>query len=279
MAVYAIGDVQGCLQALQSLLRKIGFAAQRDQLWFVGDLVNRGRESLETLDFVRSLGSSARCVLGNHDFHLLRTYAGLSPPPSDGSFDAFLASHQRHGLVDWLRKQPLFHYDPGLNTAMVHAGLLASWSFTDAQKLSAEVETQLRMPAYRDFLAQFYGNKPEHWENGLRGVHRLRLIVNIMTRMRFQAEDGRLDFLNKGKPGSQANGLSPWFEYPHCRRADELLVVGHWSALGFMHRFGILAIDTGCVWRGRLSAVRLDSEDKKPISVPCEIQGRAPNPH
>lgn len=270
MAIYAIGDVQGCLPALRALLNKIGFNDRHDQLWLVGDLVNRGRASLATVDFVCSLGEQVRCVLGNHDFHLLRTYAGLSPPPEDGSFDAFLASAQRHDLIDWLRKRPLFYYDPEIDTAMVHAGLIAEWSFADAEQLSAEVEMQLQAPDYQNFLAAAYGDQPARWQPDLQGSDRARVIINVMTRMRFQADDGQLDFLHKGQPGSQAAGLKPWFEYPHCRRANDLLVVGHWSTLGFMHRLGVLAIDTACVWHGRLTAVRLDSEDKQPLHVCCE---------
>ena len=269
MAVYAVGDVQGCLQALLALLEKIGFDHRSDRLWFVGDLVNRGKESLETLEFIRSLAACAHCVLGNHDFHLLTTDAGLSPPPTDGSFDAFLASDKRRELIDWLRGFPLFYYEAKLNTAMVHAGLLGDWSFADAEKLSGEIERRRQADDYRDFLAKLYGNHPDRWHADLHGMERARVITNIMTRMRFQDDDGRLDFLHKREPGTQAPGLRPWFEYPNCRGSGELLVIGHWSALGFMHRHGVLALDTGCVWQGRLTAVRLDSENKKPISVPC----------
>ena len=262
MAVYAVGDVQGCLRPLRALLSKIGYNHQHDQLWLVGDLVNRGPESLETLNFIRALGAGVHCVLGNHDFHLIKTYLGLSPPPSDGSFDSFLASRERHGLIDWLRKRPLFYHDRTIGAAMVHAGLLADWSFEEAENLSGEVELRLQADDYQDFLAELYGNQPDRWRSDLQGIERMRMITNVMTRMRFQAEDGRLDFIYKREIGSQGAGLKPWFEYPHCRGSEELLVVGHWSALGFMHRFGVLALDTGCVWQGRLTAVRLDNQEK-----------------
>jgi bis(5'-nucleosyl)-tetraphosphatase (symmetrical) len=265
MATYAIGDVQGCFEELQALLRAIGFDRGRDQLWFVGDLVNRGPASLATLRFVRDLGESAATVLGNHDLHLLALAHGFAKPRADDTLDDVLTAPDRDELLDWLRCLPMIRVEG--ERVLVHAGLLPHWNVGKAKALAGEVEAELRGPGYRDFLAQIYGSRPDRWSDDLRGVDRLRVIVNAMTRMRFCSPEGAMDFHSKGEATQAPPGYLPWFEVQGRSSADHTLICGHWSALGLRLAPRLLLLDSGCVWGGKLSAVRL--EDRRLYQVPC----------
>jgi bis(5'-nucleosyl)-tetraphosphatase (symmetrical) len=265
VTTYAIGDVQGCCDALHALLGEIGFSAARDTLWFVGDLVNRGTQSVEVLRFVRSLGARAVVVHGNHDLHLLASAAGKVKRRADDTFDDVLAAPDRDELLDWLRLRPLLHVEG--EYAMVHAGLLPAWSLSEAAALAAEVESALRAPAHRELYGSLYGSKPAAWSDALRGPERLRVIVNAMTRMRFCTPDGAMDFSVKGEVEKALPGYLPWFEVPGRRTRDVPIICGHWSALGLRITPDLLALDTGCVWGGRLTAVRL--EDRRVFQTAC----------
>jgi bis(5'-nucleosyl)-tetraphosphatase (symmetrical) len=265
VATYAIGDVQGCREALDALLVEIGFSGARDTLWFVGDLVNRGSQSAEVLRFVRSLGDRAVVVHGNHDLHLLAFAAGHAKARTDDTFHDVLAAPDRDELLDWLRSRPMLHVQGGY--AMVHAGLLPAWSIEQARGLAAEVEAALRAPTYRFFLAQLYGSKPEAWHDELRGADRLRVIVNAMTRMRFCTVAGVMDFRVKGEVEKALPGYMPWFEVPGRASRGTPIICGHWSALGLRITPDLLALDTGCVWGGHLTAIRL--EDRRLFQTAC----------
>lgn len=281
MSLYAIGDLQGCLANLRSLLRRIDYDRDKDLLWFTGDLVNRGPDSLGALRFVKSLGDGARCVLGNHDIYLLMVCHGLADAPGDGSFDDILAAPDRDELVDWLRRLELFAEAPERGLAMVHAGLAPSWSLDDARALAGEVEKELAADGgCREFLKRAY--KPERL--GPLGDERddydrrLCATLNVMTRIRYCTADERVDFEHTGPPGSQAAELSPWFEHPNRRAADTRLVFGHWSALGFMRRDDVICLDSGCVWGRHLTAYRLDENDEKRFEEPCFVRARQDAP-
>jgi bis(5'-nucleosyl)-tetraphosphatase (symmetrical) len=275
MAVYAIGDVQGCYDALLHLLETLRFDPARDRLWFCGDLVNRGPLSLGVLRLVHSLGDRALSVLGNHDLTLLAVAAGCRQPRHKDTFHAILAAPDREPLLEWLRCCPMLHHDDSLGFTLVHAGLPPPWDLSQAQHCAAELETVLRGPGYRDFLARMFGSEPRRWRSDLAGVDRLRFTVNSLTRMRYCHADGSLDFSHKGAPGSQPAGLSPWFELPERRNADLRLVFGHWAALGYYRAPGIYALDSGCVWGGRLTAVCLN-EPERVYSVPCQKPAGGP---
>jgi bis(5'-nucleosyl)-tetraphosphatase (symmetrical) len=261
MATYAIGDVQGCFDELQALLGKCAFDKKKDRLWFVGDLVNRGPKSLEVLRFVRDLGESAVVVLGNHDLHLVTQYEGFERKRKDDTFQDVLEAADAKQLVDWLRMRPMMHADE--RYAMVHAGLLPQWSIHKALSLGAEVERALRTPGYRDFLSNMYGSKPEQWSDSLDGWDRLRVIVNAMTRMRFCTADGRMEFRAKG--AEPPSGYRPWYETRRGREAP--IVFGHWSQLGLRLDPHVTCLDSGCVWGGSLTALRL--EDRALYQVGC----------
>jgi len=251
MATYAIGDLQGCFDELQALLGRIGFNRDHDRLWFVGDLVNRGPKSLEVLRFVRELGDRAVAVLGNHDLHLITQYEGFERKRKDDTFDDVLGAPDAKELVDWLRARPMMHVEG--NWAMVHAGLLPDWTISKAFSLGKEVQTALAAGNYRDFLANLYGSKPERWDDALAGWDRLRVIVNAMTRMRFCTPEGTMEFHTSG--AQPPAGYQAWYD----GRQDEMPVVfGHWSALGLKLSERIAGLDTGCVWGGALSALRLE---------------------
>lgn len=265
MATYAIGDLQGCLDPLQSLLQQIQFDPARDRLWFTGDLVNRGPQSLAALRFVRELGDRALTVQGNHDLHLLALSEGQGKARADDTLAPILEAPDRDELLDWLRHRPMLHAEG--EYVLVHAGLLPAWSVSQARDLAAEVEAQLRGPAYRDFFAQLYGSKPDRWDDALRGADRLRVIVNAMTRMRFCTPEGVMEFQTKGEATNPPPGFVPWFEVPQRASRDATVVFGHWSALGLYQRPNLLGLDTGCVWGGRLTAVRL--EDRRVFQCDC----------
>ena len=263
MAVYAIGDVQGCYDELQSLLELIRFDPARDRLWFAGDLVNRGPKSLETLRFVRGLGSGASCVLGNHDLHLIAVALDQPLDKDDHTLDAILAAPDRDELIDWLRRQPLLHHDATLGFTMVHAGLPPQWDLPLAQRCAHEVETMLRGEQLEEFMAHLYGNKPARWSEKLSGWDRLRFIVNCFTRLRFCDAEGRIKLKHKGPPGSQPARLRPWFEMPGRASKDLKIIFGHWSTLGERSDPGIYPIDFGCLWGGQLTALRIDTTPQR----------------
>jgi bis(5'-nucleosyl)-tetraphosphatase (symmetrical) len=260
MATYAIGDVQGCFDELEHLLRECRFEASRDRLWFVGDLVNRGPKSLEVLRFVRDLGDCAVAVLGNHDLHLVALHEGFSRLRPDDTMDEIRKASDTNALLDWLRARPMMHVAGGW--AMVHAGLLPQWSIEKACALGKEVEQALRGPRYRDFLQNMYGSKPDEWSEELAGWDRLRVIVNAMTRLRYCTPQGRMDFHEKATTAPP--GHVPWFE---LRQDAHAIVCGHWSAMGLKCTDKLAALDSGCVWGGRLTALRL--EDRALYQVPC----------
>lgn len=259
MAVYAIGDLQGCYDPLARLLERLRFDPAADHLWFAGDLVNRGPQSLACLRFVRSLGPAAITVLGNHDLHLVAVHEGYRDyHPRKDSFRDVLEAPDRGELVDWLRHRPLLHSDAALNWTLIHAGLPPQWSVDDAAARAHEVETALRAPGYRLFLEHMYGNEPARWSDALRGHDRLRCITNAFTRLRYCDAKGNMALKAKGAPGSQPPGTRPWFRIKQRRSAGARLVFGHWSTLGRLEHENVYALDTGCVWGGSLSALRLD---------------------
>ena len=275
LATYAIGDVQGCAEALFSLLDLVAFDRERDRLWFVGDLVNRGPHSLEVLRFVQGLGERAVSVLGNHDLHLLASAAGAREPRPKDTFGDVLGAPDRDTLLDWLRTRPLLHLDEESGFAMVHAGLPPQWTLQEAQALAREVEEVLCGTAAGAFFREMYGDEPRRWSPALSDSARPRFVVNALTRLRYITSDGALEFRHAGPPGTQASGLVPWFEAPGRRSRESHIVFGHWATLQLhepvdpVHR--VHHLDTGCVWGGALSAMRL--EDGRRFSVPGQQIG------
>lgn len=257
MAVYAIGDVQGCYDELSRLLDRLAPEPGKDEIWFVGDLVNRGPQSLQTLRLVRDLGDTALVTLGNHDLHLLALALAGDVPVSRGELDTVLNAPDRDELIDWLRQRPLAHYRPDLNTLMVHAGVAPQWDPLQTVRCAREVEQVLRGDSAARFLAAMYGSRPDLWDPGLRGLERLRFITNCLTRIRYVRADGRLDFDQKGKPENAPADLVPWFDAGDRGTGAVRIVFGHWSTLGLLQRPGLLGLDTGCVWGGTLTAARL----------------------
>ena len=265
MAIYAIGDIQGCFEPLQRLLEKIAFNPAHDRLWFTGDLVNRGPQSLETLRFVIGLGTAAITVLGNHDLHLLAVaYQGASLKKKD-TLAPILDAPDRLNLLEWLRHRPLLHFDDPFT--LIHAGLPPQWDFELAHRYAVEVESVLRGPDAVLFFEKMYGNSPQRWSDQLTGWPRLRFITNAFTRMRFCDRRGTLDMENKGPPGTQPEHLMPWFEVPGRKSSTMRIIFGHWSTLGFRTDNGIYSLDTGCLWGGELTALRLGTSPER-ISVP-----------
>jgi bis(5'-nucleosyl)-tetraphosphatase (symmetrical) len=265
MSTYAIGDLQGCHDALMRLLDAVKFDTAADRLWLVGDLVNRGPDSLAVLRFLRELGDAAVCVLGNHDLHLLALAAGHGRLHKGDTLDAVLAAPDRDALIDWLRRQRLAWREG--DWVLVHAGVLPGWTVDEVMQYAAEAEATLQGPGYGDFLAQMYGNAPVAWDAGLQGVERLRVIVNAFTRLRYCSAAGEMEFHHKGAPGTQPSGWLPWFDVPGRKSADATFVIGHWSTLGLINRPGLVALDTGCLWGKQLTALRLD--DRQVFSVAC----------
>ncbi len=249
----AIGDVQGCFDSLQNLLGAIGDGATR--LWFTGDLVNRGPESLRTLRWAIANEARLVTVLGNHDLHLLALAAGIRAPSRSDTLDEILAAPDAPDLIDWLRRRPLAHLEDG--HLLVHAGVLAQWSATRTAELAGEVERALAGPDWAAFLREMYGNTPSRWHESLRGADRLRVIVNALTRLRFFTADGQIDLACKQGPLDAPAGLVPWFDAPGRATEDTTVVFGHWSTLGLTLRPNLIGLDTGCIWGGELSAVRL----------------------
>ena len=269
MAVFAVGDIQGCYDELRQALDAVAFDPAKDHLWCVGDLVNRGPKSLETLRFVRGLGSAAICVLGNHDLHLLALAAGNTRHENEDSLKAVLDAPDRDELLHWLRYRPLAHHDPALDWLMVHAGLPPQWDLDTTLSCAREVEAVLRGDGHRDYFLQMYGNKPNRWDPALHGMERWRFITNCLTRLRFCGPGGRLALKEKGPPGSQKAGRLPWFEHPQRVSRDQRIVFGHWSTLGYAARHNVWALDTGCLWGGALTLLRLDEAPPQPHSTRC----------
>ncbi len=265
MATYVIGDLQGCLAPLRALLGEIGFSPARDRLWLVGDLVNRGPDSLAVLRWAMSLGDSLTTVLGNHDLHLLTVAEGFEKARRGDTLEDILAAPDRTELLDWLRTRPLVHRED--DHTLVHAGLLPGWTTERARELAAEVEATLRGPDWRDFLAHMYGNHPDHWDDAHRGFNRLRVITNACSRLRFCTPEGKMEFAHKGELDRHPPGFLPWFEVPGRKSADGFVLFGHWSALGFRLEKNYAALDSGCLWGGAMTALRL--EDRRAFQVPC----------
>jgi len=265
MATYAIGDIQGCFGSLLALLERCAFDPAKDRLWLVGDLVNRGPRSLETLRFVRDLGPAAITVLGNHDLHLLMVAEGFGKRGKDDTLADILKAPDRDDLLGWLRRQPLCHVEDEF--CLVHAGLLPQWTAAEARARASEVEAALTAPDYREFMANMWGSEPAAWRDDLDGWARLRVIVNAMTRMRFCSPEGVMEFRTKGEAAAAPAGYLPWFMVPGRRSADTVLVTGHWSALGLKLMPNLLALDSGCLWGRHLTAVRL--QDRAVFQVDC----------
>jgi bis(5'-nucleosyl)-tetraphosphatase (symmetrical) len=269
MAVWAIGDLQGCYGVTQRLLEKIRFDPAQDRLWFCGDLVNRGGESLETLRLVHSLREHSVVVLGNHDLSLLAISERSTEDQRKVNQDLqrVLFADDRDTLIDWLRHRPLLHSDSALGWMMIHAGLSPKWTTMHAEKHAREVERRLQGEGRRKLLRNMYGDYPP-WTPALRGVERERAIINIFTRLRYCSTRGRIAFNEKGAPGTQVPGLYPWYEVPGRAERDMKIVCGHWSTLGLFIGHGVHAIDTGAVWGGKLTALQLDTDELRIVQVP-----------
>ena len=276
MALYLIGDVQGCDAALGRLLDELAFSPSRDRLVLLGDLVNRGPASLAVLRRLIALGGAAACLLGNHDLHLLAVSQGVRKPHRNDTVADILQAPDRAALLDWLRQCPMALREHGV--LMVHAGVLPGWTAEQTLRLAAEVETVLRGADWAVFMHQMYGNQPDQWHDGLQGAARLRVIVNALTRLRFCSADGRMEFSTKYRAADGAPpGYLPWFDVPGRRTAHEVVAFGHWSTLGWLERPDLISLDTGCVWGGCLSAARLSADglSRELVQVRCE-QAQAP---
>ena len=280
MALYLIGDVQGCDDALARLLDKIAFSPSRDTLVLLGDLVNRGPASAAVLRRVRAFGGAARSLLGNHDLHLLGVAHGARKPGRRDTLAGIVDAPDRDALLDWLRHQSMALHQRigGEDLLMVHAGVLPQWSLAQTLALAAEVETVLRGPTLSDFLHRMYGNEPAQWRDELAGLDRLRIVVNALTRLRFCTPEGRMDFDTKDGAAAAPEGYLPWFDVPGRRTADATVAFGHWSTLGWVSRPDLIATDTGCVWGGCLSAARIGAtpREREHIEVRC-AQARKPD--
>ncbi len=272
MAIYAIGDIQGCHDQLVHLLDTINFKTDRDRLWFTGDLVNRGPESLLTLRMIKSMDANVTVVLGNHDLHLLATAYGHLKPGKKDTIDDILAAPDREELLMWLRSRPLIHVDNDPGFAMVHAGLHPDWSLEEALSLAGEVESVLRSDKHVSFYEHMYGDKPRSWSKKLEGWSRLRFITNIFTRLRYCDNEGKARLNAKGAPGTQPKGLHPWFEIKSRRSKNSRIIFGHWSTLAVLKDYtytNVYPLDTGCLWGGKLTALRIDEEPFTRISIDC----------
>lgn len=271
MAVYAIGDVQGCFDDLQRLLEIIQFEPSQDQVWLVGDLVNRGPKSTEVLRFAKNAGESVKIVLGNHDLHLLAAAYGVTKHKHDkDTMMSVLAAPDRDELIDWLRHQPLFYHDEKLDFSMVHAGLPPQWKIKKALKLSHEVETLLQGGSVKSTLKAMYGNQPNRWSKSLKGMDRARFIINCFTRLRYCDALGTLNFKHKGSLGSQPEGIMPWFEVKGRKSKKDNIVFGHWSTLATKRYGNTYALDSGAVWGEQLTALRIDGADVAWHAVECK---------
>jgi bis(5'-nucleosyl)-tetraphosphatase (symmetrical) len=264
---YLIGDVQGCCGALDRLLDKIAFSPSRDHVYVLGDLVNRGTQSLETLRRLRGFGDAATCLLGNHDLNLLAVAHGVRRPHKSDTIAEILEAPDRDAWLDWLRQQRMAVFEHGW--LMVHAGVVPQWDAAQTMRLAAEVEALLRSDALAEFLPAMYGDRPDRWSESLAGAERIRFVINVLTRTRFVAADGTLDLVTKEGMGASPAGFYPWFDVPGRRTQDTPIACGHWAALGLVSRPDLLALDTGCVWGRQLSAARIDGGQREIIQVEC----------
>ncbi|WP_347988240.1 symmetrical bis(5'-nucleosyl)-tetraphosphatase [Methylomonas sp. AM2-LC] len=267
MAIYAIGDVQGCYDELRRLLDLIKFDPGVDQIWLAGDLVNRGPKSLETLRFVKGLGESAITVLGNHDLHLIATVVAMGKSGKKDTLTPILQAADCAELIDWLRRQPLFYHNQQF--CMFHAGLPPQWDFELTQKMAKEAEQAMQGSDYERFFKSMYGNKPAVWQDDLHKTDRMRFTINCLTRLRYCTADGVMDFSQSGPPGSQPTGLIPWFAVPGRKSLDMRIIFGHWSTLGFYQGHNCYGIDTGCLWGGQLTALKL-GEQPQVYAIDCQ---------
>ncbi|WP_438970219.1 symmetrical bis(5'-nucleosyl)-tetraphosphatase [Methylophaga sp.] len=274
MAVYAIGDIQGCYDELIKMLDRVQFDPANDQIWLAGDLVNRGPKSLEVLRFAKQLGDSCISVLGNHDLHLLANAAGVVEFQHHmDTIEPVLKAPDSDEILDWLRHQPLFYHDAALQFSMVHAGIPPEWSIDEALKRAAEVESVIKKDSWRDFFTHMYGNKPKQWSPDLKGWDRLRFITNCFTRLRYCHEDGRLALKFKGAPEDKPLHQKPWFEMPNRASQNDRIVFGHWSTLGVGQYGNVFSLDSGAVWGETLTAVRIDKEPFEWITVAADPNG------
>lgn len=263
MATYAVGDLQGCLKPLKKLLADVNFSPIKDTLWLTGDLVNRGPESLETLRFIYAMRNSVVTVLGNHDLHLLAVAHDQKKMSRSDTLKEILAADDCRILLDWLRQQPLLHHDSNLGYTMVHAGIPPMWSLSQTQQLAAEVESVLRSKSYESYLATMYGNEPSQWNDHLKGSLRWRLITNYFTRMRVCDAAGKLELKYKGGLAGCPTSYKPWFMHPQRKTANEKIIFGHWASLeGKTPVDNVFALDTGCVWGGKLTMMRLEDQQR-----------------
>ncbi|MEX0385433.1 symmetrical bis(5'-nucleosyl)-tetraphosphatase [Spiribacter onubensis] len=272
MADYAIGDVHACLDPLRMLLERLQFDPARDRLWFTGDLVGRGPQAAETLRFIRDLGAAAESVLGNHDIHCLAVAAGHGRLRRNDRLEPLLEAPDAADLLHWLRQRPLL-IEPAGGLTLVHAGIPPQWDLATARRCAREAETRLRSEASDALFAHLYGNQPASWSAALHGWPRLRFIINALTRMRFCHADGRLDFSDNGPPEEAPDGLYPWYETPgrRLRPRETTVISGHWSRLGCRQGPGYISLDTGCLWGGRLTAMRLDTMPPAFTQLDCPV--------
>jgi len=278
MAIYAIGDIQGCFHELKQLLETIRFKPDCDRLWLTGDLVNRGPHSLQTLEFLYALRDNLVTVLGNHDLHLLATAYDHKKPGKKDTLHELLASPRSHTLLDWLRRQPLFHHDEALNISMVHAGLHPDWSIEQTATLAREVENILRSDRHIDYYRHMYGDKPLRWSEDLSGWQRCRFITNMLTRIRYFDPDGNAVLQAKGAPEPDSR-LLPWFDVPQRASRQQPILFGHWSTLTLVERDypNVFPLDTGCLWGGRLTALRIDERPYTATAIPCRAAQKPGN--
>jgi bis(5'-nucleosyl)-tetraphosphatase (symmetrical) len=269
---YLIGDLQGCCEPLDRLLATVDFSPSRDRIHVLGDLVNRGPRSLAVLQRLAGLGDAAQCLLGNHDLHLLAVAHGVRKPGKGDTLDAILADPELEALLHWLRHRRMAAEACGW--LLVHAGVIPQWNAAQTLALAGEIETMLRSPDIDVFLPAMYGNEPHRWDPALEGPDRWRFIVNVLTRMRVCSADGELE-LKKDAADERPPGMLPWFEHPHRLTRDTPMAFGHWSQLGLVDTPLLLSIDTGCLWGGALTAVRVDNGHREVFQVPC-AQARTP---
>ncbi|MBM4181645.1 MAG: symmetrical bis(5'-nucleosyl)-tetraphosphatase [Betaproteobacteria bacterium] len=273
MSTYVVGDIQGCHGAFLELLQAVAFDAAHDQIWITGDLVNRGEDSLAVLRWARAHDDCVVAVPGNHDLHLLAVAEGFVPPHRKDTLELILNAPDRDDLLTWLRHRPMLHRRG--SWMMLHAGLPPEWNADQACLHAAELEHALRGPKWRHFLKHMYGNEPRRWHPNLDGQERLRFIANVLTRCRYLHADGSMDFQHKLAPDTAPRGLTPWFDFPGRRSIDARVIFGHWSTLGLLLRDDVVALDTGCLWGGALTAFRL--EDERCFQVRCAAR-RQPEP-
>lgn len=269
MSTYAIGDIQGCYEDLLRLLDKIEFDSATDTLWFCGDIINRGPQSLETIRYIKNLGDRAITVLGNHDLHFLAVAYVSDKPSRYDTFSDILKAHDRDELVNWLRSQKLFHHDAELNISMVHAGIPPHWTIEDAVFHSSEIESVLQVSDPFEFFKNMYGNQPRDWKESLTGWDRYRYITNVFTRMRYCDQSGRPDFKFKNDIGTQPDYLIPWFMHDNRLTKNDEIIFGHWSTLTNVTTNNIHALDTGCLWGGKLTALNIDHDSRQIIQTDC----------